>query len=43
MTDRVLTLNVLCDLTERFEHIRSFHKLQRALPKFVEVRSELLL
>jgi len=41
--DRVLAMNVLRGLSERFHTLRLFLKKQRPLPTFVEIRSELLL
>jgi hypothetical protein len=41
--DRILAMNVLHGLSERFHTLRLFLKKQRPLPTFVEIRSELLL
>jgi len=41
--DRVLAMNVLRGLSERFHTLRLFLKKQRPLPTFVDIRSELLL
>jgi hypothetical protein len=43
ISDRLLTINLLCGLNDRFAHLRSYLKRQRPFPLFVEVRSELLL
>jgi hypothetical protein len=43
ISDRLLTINLLRGLNDRFAHLRSYLKRQRPFPSFVEVRSELLL
>jgi hypothetical protein len=43
ISDRLLTINLLRGLNDRFTHLRSYLKRQRPFPSFVEVRSELLL
>lgn len=43
ISDRLLIINVLRDLSDRFAHLRSYIKRQRPLSSFIEVRSELQL
>jgi hypothetical protein len=43
ISDRLLTINLLRGLNDRFAHLRSYLKRQRPFPSFVEARSELLL
>lgn len=43
ISDRLLVINVLRGLNDRFAHLRPYLKRQRPLPSFAEVRSELQL
>jgi hypothetical protein len=43
VSDRMLMINVLRGLNEKFEYMRPILKRQRPLPSFAEVRSDLLL
>ncbi|WVZ72845.1 hypothetical protein U9M48_021244 [Paspalum notatum var. saurae] len=43
ISDRLLTINVLRGIGERFNHLRVYLRGQRPFPTFVEVRSALLL
>jgi hypothetical protein len=43
VTDRVLGMNVLCSLSDRFSSLRLLLKCQRPFPSFIEICPELLL